>query len=115
MNRGLRGADWTADKRNIAIGDGRNVTIFDYEEEGVYQAHFLRHEETGRAAIERIKAAYSEIFNQHGAKVIFGLEGRRDVALVARWTGGKRIGSRLTEHGFCDLFILTRQAWEKSQ
>ena len=115
MNRGLRGADWVADNRNVAIGDSRNVTIFDYEEDGVYQAHYLKNEDTGRAMLDRIKSAYSTMFEQHGAKVIFGLvpEDRRDVNLVARWTGARSHGLRLTEHGFCELFILTRPMWEK--
>lgn len=117
MNRGLRGADWVADDRNIAItDDAGNVTIFDYEDEGVYQAHFLRHE-GGRGAIRRIKAAYSEMFERHGATVLFGLapDDRPDVKLMARWTGAKSHGRRLTEHGFCELFILTRHAWSARQ
>ena len=86
LNRGLRGIDWVSDERNIAIVQGDDIVLFDYEQDGMYQIHLLL-ESRGRAAIENIREAFRRMFDEHGAEILFGLvpDFRRDVKLVSRW------------------------------
>ena len=116
LNRGLNGCDWVADKRNVAIVDDDDITLFDYEAPGIYQVHFLYHAR-GKEAIKQAKAAFSEMFRDHGATVLFGLapDFRRDVKLMGRWLGGTFSGLRSTSDGPCELYTLTKETWERQQ
>ncbi len=113
LNRGLIGEEWCADPSNIPIIAGSDVTLFDGEGAGVYQAHLL-YKSRGRAAILRLKEAVAEMFAMHGAQLIFALvpDFRKDAAFVARSVGGKFVGKRNTLYGKCDLFVLSKEMWE---
>ena len=116
LNRGLRGVDWLADNRNIPVVVDEDVTLFDYESAGMYQVHVL-YKSRGRQAIDRAKEAFAEMFTKHNASVIIGLvpDFRRDVKLVARWTGGKNTGLVETEHGPCEVYVWTDEMWKRQQ
>jgi hypothetical protein len=108
-NMGVNGADWLASPGNIAIAyDDGGVVTFDLESWNTYQAHFLLTAH-GRQAVMQVEEAFSTMFTQHGAELIFGLvpDDRRDVKLVARWAGAKSVGKRATPHGVCELFVLS--------
>lgn len=109
MNRGLRGVDWIADERNVAISDGDDVILFDYERPGVYQFHWLA-SSRGRSAITRAKRALKTMFDEHGAEAIFGLVPveRPDVRLMARWLGAELADETPTQNGPCQIFIMTK-------
>lgn len=113
LNRGLRGVDWVADARNVAVMQDDDLVLFDYESEGVYQIHLLLRSK-GRRAIDRIREAFRRMFDEYGAKTLFGLvpEFRRDVRLMARWVGGKFAEKQLTEDGPCELFIVAKSEWK---
>jgi hypothetical protein len=115
LNCGLRGEDWVANGQNISVVDGRDVTLFDFESPGVYQVHVLFDEARGRAAIEKVKAAFRHIF-ESCAEVVFGMvpSFRRDVAWLARQTGMKFSGTRMTDCGPCDLYVLPATIWKRS-
>lgn len=108
--------DWVNDPRNIPIVEGDDITLFDFEDTGLYQIHFL-YESRGRKAIDAAKQAIDRIFEFHGAKGIFGIvpNFRRDVKLLARWTGMKYAGKRSTDCGPCELFILSRDMWKRQR
>lgn len=110
LNRGLRGDDWVADFRNVAIVEGDDIVLFDYEDRDTYQIHVLLNSSRGRKAKACIRRAITEMFRERGAEVIFGMvpEFRRDVAMMARWVGMKSHGKRYTREGVCELFILRR-------
>jgi hypothetical protein len=114
LNRGLSGAAWLANDRNVPIvfGNG-DIALFDYEDEGIYQVHFL-FESRGRQAIAHAKQAFDQLFINHNATLIFGLvpDFRRDVKLLARWAGGKSQGIRQTSEGPCELFVLSNAMWK---
>lgn len=112
LNRGLSGRDWLAHGGNVPIVMGDDITLFDDEGEGVYQVHFL-FASRGKAAIIAAKEAFRQMFENYGADLIFGLvpNFRRDVKMLARWTGGKFAGVRETPFGPCDLFVLSREMW----
>ncbi len=114
LNRGLSGAAWLANDRNVPIVfDNGDIALFDYEDEGIYQVHFL-FESRGRQAIAHAKQAFDQLFINHNATLIFGLvpDFRRDVKLLARWAGGKSQGIRQTSEGPCELFVLSNAMWK---
>lgn len=111
LNRGLSGRDWLDHEGNVPIVDGDDVALFDDEGDCVYEMHVL-FASRGRAAVNAAKAAINRMFEDYGAEVIFALvpDARRDVKMLARWTGLKFIGSRLTSNGYCDLFVISKRA-----
>lgn len=114
LNRGLKGADWLARSGNIPITfDNGDVALFDDEGDGVYQVHFL-FASRGRKAIAHAREAFKIMFTDHHCNLIFGLvpEFRRDVAMLARWVGGRSKGMRLTSDGSCELFVLSKFMWK---
>jgi hypothetical protein len=58
----------------------RDIALFDYEGDGVYQVHFL-FQSRGRKAIEHARESFKIMFTEHGANLILGLvpDFRRDV------------------------------------
>ena len=108
MNRGLKGRDWLADSRNIAIVDGDDLTLFDYEAPGIYQIHLLFGSSRGRAAVEQVKAATVAMFSDHGAQVLFGLvpDVRRDVKLIGRLAGWRSAGKRQHLGDLFEIFTI---------
>ncbi len=116
LNRGLSGAAWLANDRNVPIVfENGDIALFDYEDEGTYQVHFL-FESRGRQAVEHAKQSFADMFTKHGASLIFGLvpDFRRDVKLLARWAGGRSQGIRQTSEGPCELFVLSKAMWKGS-
>lgn len=108
MNRGLSGEAWVADERNVSINIDDDVFLFDYENEGIYQIHFLA-TEGGKETIRRSRMAFDAMFDL-GATMLFGLvpQDRRDVAMMARWVGGVYRQTVPTPHGVCDLYIVLK-------
>lgn len=105
-NRGVDGAAWLASEGNIALTFDDDVMLFEDCGDCTYEMHVL-FKSRGRQAIERVKKAISTMFEQHGAEVLFGLvpDDRRDVKMLARWTGCKSAGKRRTSEGVCELFV----------
>lgn len=116
LNRGLRGEDWVSDTRNISVVDGTDVILFDFESPGIYQVHVLFDEARGRSAIEKVGAAFRHIF-ESGAEIVFGMVPifRRDVKWLARRVGMKFVGTRVTDCGVCELYVLPRETWKRTE
>lgn len=114
LNRGLDGRAWLADSANIPIVMGEDIALFDDEGDDVYQVHFL-FASRGRAALASARESFDRMFEDHGAELIFGLvpNFRRDVKLLSRWAGGAFVGKRDTSEGVCELYVLSREMWEK--
>jgi len=107
LNRGLRGVDWLSDDRNHAFVEDDDVVLFDYERGGVYAVHVLL-ESRGRKAIDVIRRAFTDLFEQRSdAKILLGMVPlfRHDVKIMARWCGMKIIarygigGQRVEAYG----------------
>jgi hypothetical protein len=109
MNRGKSGAEWFAEKGNVAIEIDEDIFLFDREGPGYYQIHFLTCE-GGKATVARCKAAFKIMFDEHGASLLFGLVpvSRRDVAVMANRVGG--IYARMVPTPFepCRLYIVPK-------
>lgn len=114
LNRGLKGADWLASPGNVSVTfDNGDVMLFDDEGDDVYQAHVL-FRSRGRKAIEHAREGLRTVFEKHDAPLIIALvpDFRRDVKLLARWSGMKSLGLRPTSEGPCELFILSKFMWK---
>jgi len=108
MNRGLNGADWFERPGNISINIDEDVFLFDYENEGIYQAHFLA-TEGGKATLRRSKQALRIMFDGD-ATMVFCLVpvARRDVSLMVRWIGFTYKQTVPTPYGVCDLYCVLK-------
>lgn len=114
LNRGLKGVDWLARSGNIPVTfDNGDVVLFDGEGDGIYSIHVL-FKGRGRTAIDHARKAIENMFLAHGATLIIGMvpDFRRDVKLLARWTGMRSAGIRSTTHGPCELFVLSKAQWK---
>lgn len=113
-NRGVSGADWLASPHNVAIVTGPNVSIFEGDGNGHYEAHLI-YRAKGRAAIDAARNAFQRMFTEYGAQLIYGLiaASRLDAKLVARWAGAKFSGKRMEfdDHEPCDLYIISKDMW----
>jgi hypothetical protein len=123
LNRGLKGADWLARPGNVPVTfDTGDVVLFDHEGDGAYQVHVL-FKSRGREAIEHIHEAFRRMFVEHDCTLIFGMvpDFRRDVKLLARWTGMRSAGERWASEGpglanvKFELFILSKAQWKVAQ
>lgn len=115
LNRGLKGCDWVADPRNHAFVEGDDVVLFDYEKGGVYAVHVLL-ESRGRKAIDVIKRAFTDLFEQRSdAQIIFGMVPlfRHDVKLMARWCGMKIVARYGVGSQRVEAYGLTRDEFMK--
>lgn len=114
LNRGVSGADWLACEGNIPITfDNGDIALFDYEGPGAYQVHFLFNAR-GRLAIDHAREALRIMFEEHDAKLIFGLTPThlRHARIFSRWIGGKSAGIRSMPDGPCELFVLSNIMWK---
>lgn len=114
LNRGLKGADWLSRPGNIPMTfENGDVVLFDDEGDGIYSIHVL-FKGRGRTAIDHAREAISRMFQEHGASLIMGMvpDFRRDVKLLARWSGMRTAGLRSTVHGDCELFVLSKTQWK---
>lgn len=116
QNMGISGVDWLSRPGNIPVAfPNGDLALFEKEGAGEYEAHFLM-VSRGREAINNARKAFAAMFDEHGAELIFGLVAatRRDVRLFARWAGAKHAGSRQTNYGPCDLFVISRDMRKRS-
>lgn len=112
MNRGMIGADWLADERNIAIEADGNVFLFEEILPSVYEFHWLHTETSGAQLTKVTLAAFDDVFQRRPeAEVIFGLAPSRrlDVRIMANALRMKRIASIETPDGHCVVFTITRE------
>ena len=113
MNRGLRGSDWLQTPGNIPISfDSGNLALFDHCQDHDYEMHLL-FSVGKRQGIADVQSAYRQMFEKHGAQLLYGLIPNElpAVKLFMRWTGAKSAGIRDTSNGPCELFILSKEMW----
>jgi len=113
LNRGMSGAAILADPENHVIVDGEDISLFVGDGGTAYEVHFL-YKSRGRRAVEASRAAFAAMFKDRMADLIFGLTPvhLRHARMHARLVGGRSGGIRSTEHGDCELFVMSREMWE---
>lgn len=114
MNRGMVGAEWMADPRNIAIEAHGNVVLFEYHADGIYEFHWLHTATSGKQAVRDTKAAIREMFRR-GAQVLYGLTPADNLQarLMVRAIGAKVEGRFMTEDGLVILATMTPENLER--
>ena len=113
-NRGVSGADWLSNPENIAlVFENGDLALFENERDGSYEGHFM-FVSRGKEAIANGKEALRVMFEEHGATLLFGLtpDHLKHAKLASRWIGFKSAGIRKTDHGDCELFVLSDTMWK---
>lgn len=114
FNRGLTAEEWLADPDNLLIERDGNLGLFEQEGEGLWNAHWL-FRARGKAALDVARSMFGEMFGERGALAISGLTplACRHGRLFNRWLGCRSQGTVETEHGPCEIFIMTAQMWKE--
>lgn len=116
---------WRVDMRaffdrpgNMIYGDARGVVLFGNMGDGRYEVHYmLTSSLRGRAALQRIKEAFTALFTYRDAVAIVGSTPRENRAARAmnRALGGRPIGEQLDSLGRPSItYILERSTWVRS-
>ena len=106
-------AAWLRNRDNLALTDGRNMMLFERQEDDTYCGHWLlvdRGKDAFLAAIKLLRALYLD----HGARMVFGLVPAhcRASAWFTRQMGFNSSGMEETEMGAQERFSLTRREFE---
>lgn len=114
FNRGLTAEEWLADPLHVLIERGGDFGLFEPEGEGLWNAHWL-FRSRGRAALEAARDMFRELFDVRGAISVSGLTPIecRHGRMFNRWLGCRSQGIIETEHGPCEIFIMTAQMWKE--
>ncbi len=65
--------EWAADWNNVALAEGDDFGVFEYEYPGVYTGHYFFGEARGKTAIALSKQMLALMFEKYYAQVIRGL------------------------------------------
>ena len=106
FNRGLCGADWLADPRNVVAMVDDGFALFDYLGGGLYAIHlFLR--SRGRDAVIDVQTITDTMF-RNGAQMIVGhipVINRR-AAVIGRMAGYHYAGRETTPYGDVLVYLI---------
>lgn len=105
-------AEWLADNKNIALKQGLDVALFDYESSTECFCHML-FESRGKEALALIKVIFSTIFVDYNMQMIYGLVpiSRLATRRFARWLNPVCREILQTPDGLQELFTWDRSTW----
>jgi hypothetical protein len=106
FNRGLCGADWLANTRNVVAMVDDGFALFDDLGGGLFAIHlFLR--STGKEAVAAVRTVTETMF-LHGAQMIVGHIPviNRKVAVIGRMAGYHYAGRTSTPHGDVLVYLI---------
>lgn len=111
MNRGMNGEAWLNTPGNIAVVENRTILLFERMDCGVYEFHWLLGVGRPREIITATLKAIDQVFVDTGCALMYGLvpKDRKDSNFMARKIGAKPLGQVPTEHGICEMFIMTKE------
>lgn len=107
---GVDANDWLVSPNNIAITDSvGNWGLFHRQVDGIYTGHYFfetKGKEAKRLAIEMVDL----FFDSTGEKILRGITPvyNRAARWMSRQIGFKSLGEIDTDHGPCELFIMTK-------
>lgn len=99
---------WLSDPNHIALTDGRNIGMFEAQEEaGVFFGHTI-FQDRGRTAIEAAKSIIKFLVDFFGARIIRGETpiGKRNARWFSRQVGFHSLGIKATPHGDVEQFVM---------
>lgn len=105
--------EFLSDHRNTILEDSGDIAIFQYIRPGVYQGHYF-FESRGKKALERARGFLKEFWKKD-VDVIEGLTPTfcRGAQVFSRLLGFQSFGIVETPNGECELFIMTRDQFNK--
>lgn len=108
---------WTNNPANIVIETGAqlaDLSLFDDVMPGVVNMHVI-FSSRGKEAITSAKEAIAAVFATTPVHTILACvpANRRDVNMLARWTGFKFIEQVILPEGPSDMFLLSRNNWDE--
>lgn len=105
---------WIDNEMNIAVTDGENVGLFEHSGDDFYNGHYF-FVARGKAALEVARLMIDYFFHNTKAQIIRGLcpIGHLGSRWMTRQLGFKSLGAINTHAGYCEMFYLTRQDWQK--
>ena len=115
MNRGMVGAEWTANPDNIAVVTASgNVMLFEYRPGGVYEFHWLSTSQSGKRLVDDTREAMRKVFRQ-GAVTIYGMipAEHRSSRVMAHAIGAQSQGKFSTDNGPVVLFVILPENLER--
>lgn len=111
--QGFDEEEFLSNDRNTILEDSGDVAIFQYIRPGVYQGHYF-FESRGKKALERARGFLKEFWKKD-VDVIEGLTPTfcRGAQIFSRLLGFQSFGIVETPNGECELFIMTRDQFNK--
>ena len=106
--RGFTAKEWLSDPNHVALTDGRNIGMFEAQEEpGTFYGHTI-FRDRGRAALNAAKAIIAALVTLFGARIIKGETpiGKRGARWFNRQLGFHSIGLKSTPHGDVEQFVM---------
>lgn len=103
--------DWLDKPKNLMLIHGDDVTLFSWEYDGVYSAHWF-YVSRGKGVLETAKLALDTLFNEYGAEAVRGITpvANRPACYMVRRVGFKSYGKEVFPSGTeCELFIMTKE------
>lgn len=108
LNRGLKGSDWLADSRNIALAYGDDLALFDYVQDGIYEGHFC-FQSRGKEAVN-VTRILTERMMEDAALLIGKVPvAHRKAGVIARSAGWAYHGIAETEDGPMLVYYMRHQ------
>lgn len=104
---------WIEDDRNIALQEGDNYGVFEFNRPHVYTGHYFFGSARGKEAIRLSKDILDSVFNDYDAEVIQGLtpSHHKGALWLNRQLGFTNYGVTDTVAGEHQIFILTKADW----
>lgn len=107
---------WQEDPSNILLSDGKdNFALFGYEFPRAYQGHYAFLSARGKEAIRLSRLFLSQMFDDYGARLIFGLTPleNKKALWMSRRVGFQSQGIVETLEGESQLFTLLKEEYEE--
>lgn len=108
--------EWLDNQLNIALTDGNgNYGLFEYEQKGIYTGHYFYPTARGKNAKNLAKEMIEAIFTKYDGHLIRGLTPthKRHAQWMSRQLGFTSYGVVETPVDDCEIFILTKEEWER--
>lgn len=99
--------EWLSDPRNVAIHEGDDLALFDYNGTGIYEIHlFFR--SRGKEAVAAAKSVTRQMFDRGAGMIVASIPAiNRKACVVARMTGYHFLETRETPYGDVRTYFIT--------
>lgn len=109
--------EWLEDDRNIALHEGADYGVFEYNRPHVYTGHYFFSTARGKDAVRLSREILDTLFDDYGAEIVQGLTptSHKGALWLTRQLGFTHHGSTDTVAGEHQVFTLTKADWRGNQ